>query len=96
MDIREAPRKRLVRSSLLAVVATGLALVGSGVHGITSMDGSLERAVAQKNAREAQQLLEHRAAERRAVLRDREYSIRFRELSGPPPGDCPQKKRVRF
>jgi hypothetical protein len=96
VDTRDAPRKRLVRSTLLAVVATGLALVGSGVHGITSMDGSLARAVVQKNAREAQQLLEHREAEQRAVRREEKDVIRFRELTGPPPSDCPQKKRVKF
>jgi hypothetical protein len=76
----EAPRRRLARSALLATAVTGLALVGSGVHGLTTMDGSLERAAAQRDARQAEQLREHREAELGARPRPYDAKLRFRDV----------------
>jgi hypothetical protein len=83
----EAPRRRLGRSALLATAATGLALVGSGVHGLTSMDGSLERAAAQRDARQAEQLREHRDAE--LGSRSGQEPLRYRDVRDKRRGDCP-------
>jgi hypothetical protein len=83
----EAPRRRLGRSALLATAATGLALVGSGVHGLTTMDGSLERAAAQRDARQAQQLREHRDAELGSW--SRQETLRYRDVRDEHRGDCP-------
>ena len=83
----EAPRRRLGRSALLATAATGLALIGSGVHGLTTMDGSLERAVAQRDARQAEQLRQVREAELGA--RSRQEPLRYRDVRDKRRGDCP-------
>ena len=92
----EAPRRRLGRSALLATAATGLALVGSGVHGLTTMDGSLERAAAERNARQAEQLRDHREAEL-GPQAPRNDVLRFRDVRDRRDRDCPwAPKRRRF
>jgi hypothetical protein len=92
VKIRKPPRGNLVRrSALLATAVTGVALLGSGVHGIAAVDGNLERAAAQRDAR---QLEQHRQAEQG---RPPQGTLRYRELRGPRPGDCPfAGRRQRF
>jgi hypothetical protein len=91
----EAPRRRFGRSALLATAATGLALVGSGVHGLTTMDGSLERAAAVQDARQAEQLLEHREAE--LGPGPRQETLRYRDVRDRRDRDCPlAPKRRQF
>ena len=83
----EAPRRRFGRSALLATAATGLALVGSGVHGLTTMDGSLERAAAVQDARQAEQLREHREAE--LGPGPRQEPLTYRDVRDRRDRDCP-------
>ena len=76
------------RSALLATAATGTGpdRLG-GVHGLTTMDGSLERAVAQRDARQAQQLREHRDAELGSS--SGQQQLRYRDVRDKRRGDCP-------
>jgi hypothetical protein len=92
VKIRKPPRGHLARrSALLATAVTGVALLGSSVHGIAAVDGNLQRAAAQ---RDAQQLEQHRQAEQG---RPPQEHLRYRELRGPGPGDCPfAGRRQRF
>ena len=84
----EAPRRRFGRSALLATAATGLALIGSGVHGLTTMDGNLERAAAVSNARQADQLRQVREAEQ-GIWQRPDGPLRYREIRDKRRGDCP-------
>jgi hypothetical protein len=82
---------------LLATAAVGLGLVGSGVHGVAAVDGNLARAVAQRDARQAEQLIQHREAEQGPPPRQEPQELRYRELRGPRPADCPfAGRRQRF
>jgi hypothetical protein len=89
----EAPRRRIVRSSLLATAATGFAIMGSAVAGVAGMDGNLERAAAQQEARQAEQLWQHRQVEVGAPRDD--ARVRYRDVRDRRERDCPWSPRER-